>query len=56
MSLLKNSTRRQGDDIEAGNSSFGDCDDGDSSSDPFGITRTKNAPIERLKRWRVCVH
>ncbi|KAF7837972.1 calcium-transporting ATPase 8, plasma membrane-type [Senna tora] len=51
MSFLKNSPRRLS-DIEAASSSSGDCDEVDSSSDPFGITRTKNAPIERLKRWR----
>ncbi|XP_028751403.1 calcium-transporting ATPase 8, plasma membrane-type [Neltuma alba] len=48
MSLLKNLPR----DIEAGSSSHGDNDDAESSSDPFVIPRTKDAPIERLKRWR----
>ncbi|TKY72778.1 Calcium-transporting ATPase 8 [Spatholobus suberectus] len=40
-------------DIEAGPSTrrSADLDDGD-SSDPFDIARTKNASIERLRRWR----
>ncbi|XP_061361513.1 calcium-transporting ATPase 8, plasma membrane-type-like [Gastrolobium bilobum] len=37
-------------DIEAG--SHTDFDDRDDSSDPFDITSTENAPIQRLKRWR----
>ncbi|XP_061361514.1 calcium-transporting ATPase 8, plasma membrane-type-like [Gastrolobium bilobum] len=37
-------------DIEAGSPT--DFDDRDYSSDPFDITSTKNAPIQRLKRWR----
>ena len=43
-------------DIEAGPAtrSPGDIDDGDSSSSPFDITRTKDASVRRLKRWRVC--
>ncbi|KAF7806692.1 calcium-transporting ATPase 8, plasma membrane-type-like [Senna tora] len=51
MSFLKGSPRRQN-DIEAGSSRSGDFDDGEGSSDPFDITSTKNASIERLKRWR----
>ncbi|KAI9122748.1 hypothetical protein K1719_005637 [Acacia pycnantha] len=51
MSHLKNSPRHQS-DIEAGSSSHGDHDDAESSRDPFVIPRTKDAPIERLKRWR----
>lgn len=41
-------------DLEAGppTARSGDFDDGD-VSDPFDITRTKNASIERLRRWRV---
>lgn len=41
-------------DIEAGPASLrsADLDDGD-LSDPFDIARTKNASIERLRRWRV---
>ncbi|KAL1325869.1 calcium-transporting ATPase 8, plasma membrane-type isoform X6 [Arachis hypogaea] len=40
-------------DLEAGppTARSGDFDDGD-VSDPFDITRTKNASIERLRRWR----
>ncbi|KAI4344481.1 hypothetical protein L6164_011702 [Bauhinia variegata] len=38
-------------DIEAGSSGSGVFDDCH-SSDPFNITRTKNASLERLKRWR----
>ncbi|CAJ1975835.1 unnamed protein product [Sphenostylis stenocarpa] len=40
-------------DIEAGPSTrrSADLDDGD-FSDPFDIARTKNASIERLRRWR----
>ncbi|RYR30190.1 hypothetical protein Ahy_B01g055014 isoform C [Arachis hypogaea] len=39
------------DDIEAPRSS-GDIDDGGSSSSPFDIARTKDASVQRLKRWR----
>ena len=41
-------------DIEAGPATrrSTDLDDGD-LSDPFDIARTKNASIERLRRWRV---
>nr|KYP52553.1 Calcium-transporting ATPase 10, plasma membrane-type [Cajanus cajan] len=41
-------------DIEAGSprSFSADFDDGDFSSDPFDVTRTKNAPVQRLRRWR----
>lgn len=43
-------------DIEAATSSrrSAELDDGD-FSDPFDIARTKNASIERLRRWRVCL-
>lgn len=42
------------DDLEAGSGRSGDYEeDDDSSSGPFDITSTKNAPIKRLKRWRV---
>ncbi|XP_054806665.1 calcium-transporting ATPase 8, plasma membrane-type-like isoform X2 [Prosopis cineraria] len=51
MNLLKNSPRHHS-DIEAGSSSHCDYDDAESSSDPFVIPRTKDAPIQRLKRWR----
>ena len=45
-------------DIEAGSrASFSaDFDDGDFSADPFDVPRTKNAPVQRLRRWRVCVN
>ncbi|KAJ1433430.1 P-type ATPase [Sesbania bispinosa] len=41
-------------DLEAGSpsSSSPDFDGGEDNSDPFDITRTKNASIQRLKRWR----
>ncbi|KAG5096845.1 hypothetical protein JHK82_046699 [Glycine max] len=41
-------------DLEAGSpASFSaDFDDGDVSADPFDVTRTKNAPVQRLRRWR----
>ncbi|KAG4970156.1 hypothetical protein JHK85_036577 [Glycine max] len=41
-------------DIEAGSrASFSaDFDDGDFSADPFDVPRTKNAPVQRLRRWR----
>ncbi|KAI3410632.1 uncharacterized protein J3R85_018634 [Psidium guajava] len=38
-------------DVEAGGGTSGDFGDG-SSLDPFDITSTKNAPVDRLKRWR----
>ncbi|KAK7329119.1 hypothetical protein VNO77_23265 [Canavalia gladiata] len=56
MSFLNGSSpRRQAaeNDIEAGPAArrSTDLDDGD-FSDPFDIARTKNASIERLRRWR----
>ncbi|GKV20402.1 hypothetical protein SLEP1_g30534 [Rubroshorea leprosula] len=54
-SLFKGSPYRRRHDLEAGSSrspSSDNQDDGMSSS-PFYITRTKNASIERLRRWRV---
>ncbi|KAK7411963.1 hypothetical protein VNO78_03408 [Psophocarpus tetragonolobus] len=56
MSFLNGSSPRRlaaESDIEAGHSSrrSADLDDGD-FSDPFDIARTKNASIERLRRWR----
>uniref|UniRef100_A0A5B6ZJN7 Calcium-transporting ATPase n=4 Tax=Davidia involucrata TaxID=16924 RepID=A0A5B6ZJN7_DAVIN len=40
-------------DIEASNSVSGNVDDDDeASSSPFEIYRTKNASVDRLKRWR----
>ncbi|KAK7265346.1 hypothetical protein RJT34_32965 [Clitoria ternatea] len=52
MSFSKGSPTER--DIEAGSpaSRSADFDDGDYSSDPFDITRTKDAPIQRLRRWR----
>ncbi|MED6183030.1 hypothetical protein PIB30_034154, partial [Stylosanthes scabra] len=57
MSYANGSPRRQvppDTDLEAGprTARSGDFDDGD-FSDPFDITRTKHASIERLRRWRV---
>ncbi|KAF5456411.1 hypothetical protein F2P56_025900 [Juglans regia] len=55
MSFFQNSPRhRRDNDMEAGPSRSGvGMNDGDgSSSDPFDITSTKNASIERLRRWR----
>ncbi|RYR42935.1 hypothetical protein Ahy_A08g039367 [Arachis hypogaea] len=43
------------DDIEAPRSS-GDIDDGGSSSNPFDIVRTKDASVQRLKRWRCLIY
>lgn len=41
-------------DIEAGTSARRSDDlDGGNFSDPFDIARTKNASVERLRRWRV---
>ncbi|XP_027333647.1 calcium-transporting ATPase 10, plasma membrane-type-like isoform X1 [Abrus precatorius] len=41
-------------DVEVGSptSCSAGFDDGDYSSDPFDISRTKNAPVQRLRRWR----
>ncbi|KAI8565883.1 hypothetical protein RHMOL_Rhmol03G0295700 [Rhododendron molle] len=41
--------RRHRNDLEAPDSR--ECED-DSSSGPFDIYRTKNAPVDRLRRWR----
>ncbi|XP_061950604.1 calcium-transporting ATPase 10, plasma membrane-type-like [Populus nigra] len=44
---------RQQDDLEAGENRSTDFGrDADSSSGPFDIVSTKNAPIDRLRRWR----
>lgn len=47
--------RRLKNDLESGGSSNGDDPNGDRHSflSPFDITSTKNASIERLRRWRV---
>ncbi|KAG2691984.1 hypothetical protein I3760_08G032000 [Carya illinoinensis] len=55
MSFFKGSPRRRSNnDMEArGSPSGGELiDEDESSSDPFDITSTKNASIERLRRWR----
>ncbi|XP_059637474.1 calcium-transporting ATPase 10, plasma membrane-type-like [Cornus florida] len=44
--------RHQNNDIEAGRSGKHDDEDDEGSSGPFDIFRTKNASIDRLKRWR----
>ncbi|KAL5549596.1 hypothetical protein UlMin_004827 [Ulmus minor] len=52
MSQFKGSPyRRQPSDLETGGSNHSG-DDEESSSSPFNIPRTKNASIERLRRWR----
>ncbi|KAA8535842.1 hypothetical protein F0562_030838 [Nyssa sinensis] len=42
--------RRHKNDVEAGSDDFDDADE--ASCSPFDIYRTKNASVERLKRWR----
>ncbi|CAH8274877.1 unnamed protein product [Arabidopsis lyrata] len=44
---FNNSPRGEDKDVEAGTSSFTDYEDS-----PFDIASTKNAPVERLRRWR----
>lgn len=39
-------------DEEAGIGRSGECSDDEDVGSPFDLTSTKNAPIERLKRWR----
>ncbi|CAN6547516.1 unnamed protein product [Malus baccata var. baccata] len=46
-----NQSRGSRSDLEAGGSRSGDLD-GESSSSPFYIARTKDASVDRLKRWR----
>lgn len=42
-------------DLETGSrGSRGFTDDEDDASGPFDIFRTKSAPVDRLRRWRVC--
>ncbi|XP_059459519.1 calcium-transporting ATPase 10, plasma membrane-type-like [Corylus avellana] len=43
---------RLNNDLEAGGSQPSTAEDDESSSGPFDITSTKNASIERLRRWR----
>lgn len=45
---FNNSPRGEDKDVEAGTRSFTDYEDS-----PFDIASTKNAPVERLRRWRV---
>ncbi|KAL8151668.1 hypothetical protein V2J09_021476 [Rumex salicifolius] len=54
MDELRGSTSpyRRGFDIEGGRRAASYSDDDDNASDPFNIKSTKNASIERLKRWR----
>lgn len=47
---FNNSPRGEDKDVEAGTSSFTEYEES-----PFDITSTKNAPVERLRRWRVSV-
>ncbi|TYH56513.1 hypothetical protein ES332_D08G024700v1 [Gossypium tomentosum] len=53
-SIFKGSPYRRPNDLEAGSSRSAHSDDEDHESfaDPFDITSTKNAPIDRLRRWR----
>ncbi|RXH71477.1 hypothetical protein DVH24_018832 [Malus domestica] len=46
-----NQSRGSRSDLEASGSRSGDLD-GESSSSPFYIARTKDASVDRLKRWR----
>ncbi|GMH03130.1 hypothetical protein Nepgr_004969 [Nepenthes gracilis] len=56
MDEIKGSPYRRGFDLEDGGSSRSvDCSDDEDSCGPFDITSTKNASIERLKRWRQAV-
>ncbi|XP_074280695.1 calcium-transporting ATPase 10, plasma membrane-type-like [Silene latifolia] len=49
---FKGSPYRRRFDVEAGASRSADFDDHNDVSGPFDIPSTKNAPLERLKRWR----
>ncbi|GKV20399.1 hypothetical protein SLEP1_g30532 [Rubroshorea leprosula] len=53
-SLFKGSPYKRRHDLEAGTSRspYSDAQDDGRSSSPFCIARTKNASIERLRRWR----
>lgn len=44
---FSNSPRGEDKDVEAGTTDYED------SHSPFDIASTKNAPVERLRRWRV---
>lgn len=45
--------RRYKNDLEAGTSSREIDEEEDEGSGPFDIVRTKSAPLDRLRRWRV---
>ncbi|KAJ7955855.1 Calcium-transporting ATPase [Quillaja saponaria] len=49
---MSGSPYRRQSDLEAENSGSKDDDYGESSPGPFNIPSTKNASVERLKRWR----
>ncbi|XP_022753448.1 calcium-transporting ATPase 10, plasma membrane-type isoform X2 [Durio zibethinus] len=53
-SIFKGSPYRRPNDVEAGSSRSAQSDDEDHefSGGPFDITSTKNAPLDRLRRWR----
>ncbi|XWS52308.1 hypothetical protein CRYUN_Cryun11dG0057000 [Craigia yunnanensis] len=53
-SIFKGSPYRRPNDVEAGSSRSAHSDDEDHElcAGPFDITSTKNAPIDRLRRWR----
>lgn len=55
MSQSRGSPYRRRTDLEGGLRQAGDSDDEESSSSTFFIARTKDASIDRLKRWRVCL-
>ncbi|KAK8630287.1 hypothetical protein V6N13_079085 [Hibiscus sabdariffa] len=52
--IFKGSPYRRPNDVEAGSSRYAhsDNEDHELSTDPFYIPSTKNAPIDRLRRWR----
>ncbi|ONI27179.1 hypothetical protein PRUPE_1G072600 [Prunus persica] len=52
MSQSRGSPYRRRTDLEGGLRQAGDSDDEESSSSTFFIARTKDASIDRLKRWR----
>ncbi|KAL6292508.1 hypothetical protein ACE6H2_000650 [Prunus campanulata] len=52
MSQSRGSPYRRRTDLEGGLRPAGDSDDEESSSSTFFIARTKDASIDRLKRWR----
>ncbi|KAE8660295.1 Calcium-transporting ATPase 8, plasma membrane-type [Hibiscus syriacus] len=52
--IFKGSPYRRPNDVEAGSSrsAYSEDEDRELSPDPFYIPSTKNAPIDRLRRWR----